>query len=149
MAAACVRCCRRKATRWTGCATWPLPEPSCACEHFDLILLDLSLPERDAAQARVDGLDSGADDYLVKPFEVSELSARIRAVIRRHSAQAQPVLQHGGVQLGPATHQVAQASEPVLLCAREFSVLEALMQRPARNPTPNADATGCDIAYAT
>jgi len=78
----------------------------------------------------VDGLDSGADDYLVKPFEVSELSARIRAVIRRHSAQAQPVLQHGGVQLDPATHQVTQGRAPVLLSAREFAVLEALMQRP-------------------
>lgn len=134
---------------------------ACAAERFDLILLDLSLPERadapanadglsllrelrnrrdttpviiltarDAAEARVDGLDSGADDYLVKPFEVSELSARIRAVIRRHSAQAQPVLQHGSVQLDPATHQVTQAGVPMLLSAREFAVLEALMQRP-------------------
>lgn len=134
---------------------------ACAAEHFDLILLDLSLPERadapatadslnllrelrarrdttpviiltarDAPQARVDGLDSGADDYLVKPFEVSELSARIRAVIRRHSAHAQPVLHHGPLQLDPATRQVTLAGEAVLLSAREYAVLEALMQRP-------------------
>lgn len=134
---------------------------ACSAEHFDLILLDLSLPERadapasadglsllrelrarrdttpviiltarDASQARVDGLDSGADDYLVKPFEVSELSARIRAVIRRHSAQAQPVLRHGPLQLDPATRQVTLADEAVLLSAREYAVLEALMQRP-------------------
>jgi len=88
------------------------------------------LTARDAPEARVQGLDSGADDYLTKPFDVAELGARIRAVMRRHSGQAQPVLAHGGVTLDPATRQVAQHGVPVLLSAREFAVLEALMVRP-------------------
>ena len=88
------------------------------------------LTARDAAGDRVKGLDSGADDYLVKPFELDELNARIRAVMRRHGGRAEPVLQHGGVTLDPSTRQVAQDGKPVLLSAREFAVLEALMQRP-------------------
>ena len=85
---------------------------------------------RDAPEARILGLDSGADDYLTKPFEVAELSARIRAVMRRHGGHAQPVLCHGAVRLDPATRQVTLEGRPVLLSAREFAVLEALMARP-------------------
>ena len=85
---------------------------------------------RDAPEARILGLDSGADDYLTKPFEVAELSARIRAVTRRHGGHAQPVLCHGAVRLDPATRQVSLDGRPVLLSAREFAVLEALMSRP-------------------
>jgi len=85
---------------------------------------------RDAPEARILGLDSGADDYLTKPFEVAELSARIRAVMRRHGGHAQPVLSHGRVRLDPATRQVTLEGRPVLLSAREFAVLEALMARP-------------------
>lgn len=85
---------------------------------------------RDAPEARILGLDSGADDYLTKPFEVAELSARIRAVMRRHGGHAQPVLCHGAVRLDPATRQVTLEGRPVLLSAREFAVLEALMTRP-------------------
>ena len=85
---------------------------------------------RDAPEARIIGLDSGADDYLTKPFEVAELSARIRAVMRRHGGHAQPVLCHGAVRLDPATRQVTLEGRPVLLSAREFAVLEALMIRP-------------------
>jgi DNA-binding response OmpR family regulator len=125
-----------------------------ASERFDLVLLDLGLPKgdgldvlrglrarpdstpvivltaRDSLTDRVAGLDAGADDYLVKPFELDELNARIRAVTRRHSGRAQPVLSHGGVTLDPATRQVTKDGAPVLLSAREFAVLEALMQRP-------------------
>jgi two-component system OmpR family response regulator/two-component system response regulator QseB len=88
------------------------------------------LTARDGVGDRVAGLDAGADDYLVKPFELDELSARMRAVLRRHSGRAQPLLSHGGVTLDPATRQVARDGVPVLLSAREFAVLEALMARP-------------------
>jgi two-component system OmpR family response regulator/two-component system response regulator QseB len=125
-----------------------------ASERFDLVLLDLGLPQgdgldvlrslrarqdatpvivltaRDGVGDRVAGLDAGADDYLVKPFELDELNARMRAVLRRHSGRAQPLLSHSGVTLDPATHQVTRNGEPVLLSAREFAVLEALMARP-------------------
>lgn len=89
------------------------------------------LTARDALGDRVTGLDAGADDYLVKPFELDELAARLRAVQRRlGGGRAQPVLSHGGVTLDPATRQVTKDGVPVLLSAREFAVLEALMQRP-------------------
>jgi len=88
------------------------------------------LTARDAAGDRVQGLDSGADDYLVKPFEVEELKARMRAVVRRHGGRAEPALQHRGVTLDPGTKQVARDGVAVLLSAREFAVLEALMLRP-------------------
>jgi DNA-binding response OmpR family regulator len=88
------------------------------------------LTARDGPGDRVQGLDGGADDYLVKPFEFDELSARIRAVMRRHGGRGQPLLQHRGVTLDPATRQVLRDGEPVLLSAREFAVLEALMARP-------------------
>ena len=133
-----------------------------AAEHFDLLLLDLGLPDkpgqatqptaglgvlralrsrgdatpvivltaRDATADRVAGLDAGADDYLVKPFELEELAARMRAVARRHEGRTETVLAHGSLRLDPATRQVTQQGKPVLLSAREFAVLQALMQRP-------------------
>jgi DNA-binding response OmpR family regulator len=88
------------------------------------------LTARDGPGDKVAGLDAGADDYLVKPFELDELGARIRAVLRRHSGRAEPALAFGGVTLDPATRQVTHDGAPVLLSAREFAVLEALMQRP-------------------
>jgi DNA-binding response OmpR family regulator len=88
------------------------------------------LTARDTLGERVAGLDAGADDYLVKPFELDELNARMRAVLRRHGGRAQPVLSHGCVTLDPATRQVARDGVPVVLSAREFSVLEALMLQP-------------------
>ncbi|MEK8049936.1 response regulator transcription factor [Ideonella sp. DXS22W] len=88
------------------------------------------LTARDASGDRVAGLDAGADDYLVKPFDLDELYARMRAVMRRHGGQAHSVLAHAGVTLDPATRQVTHHGQPVLLSAREFAVLEALMQRP-------------------
>jgi len=125
-----------------------------ASERFDLALLDLGLPRgsgmdvlrglrargdttpvivltaRDGPGDRVAGLDAGADDYLVKPFELDELGARIRAVLRRQAGRAQPLLTHGGVTLDPATRQVQRDGQPVMLSAREYAVLELLMQRP-------------------
>ncbi len=130
-----------------------------ASERFDLVLLDLGLPQRgpstgggldvlrslrgradptpvivltarDDPGDRVAGLDAGADDYLVKPFDLDELLARIRAVLRRHAGRAAPRLEHAGVVLDPATRQVTLHGEPVLLSAREYAVLELLLQRP-------------------
>nr|WP_316643402.1 response regulator [uncultured Roseateles sp.] len=88
------------------------------------------LTARDGAGERVKGLDSGADDYIVKPFELDELNARIRAVMRRHSGRGQALLGYGGVTLDPATRQVTLNGQPVVLSARELAVLEALLQRP-------------------
>lgn len=88
------------------------------------------LTARDGLGDRVAGLDAGADDYLVKPFELDELNARMRAVQRRHGGRAAPVLAVGPVTLDPATRQVTRDGVPVLLSAREFAVLEALMMRP-------------------
>ncbi len=88
------------------------------------------LTARDALGDRVAGLDAGADDYLVKPFELDELGARMRAVQRRQAGRAVTALEHRGVTLDPATRQVTRDGTPVQLSAREFAVLEALMQRP-------------------
>ncbi|WP_374592538.1 response regulator [Aquabacterium sp.] len=123
-------------------------------ERFDLVLLDLGLPQRDgldvlralrarqdatpvivltardALEDRVAGLDAGADDYLVKPFELDELAARMRAVLRRHGGRADTAMECDSVRLDPATKQVTLRGEPVMLSAREIAVLEALMLRP-------------------
>ena len=88
------------------------------------------LTARDGPGDKVAALDAGADDYLVKPFDLDELGARIRAVLRRHGGRAQSALAFGGVTLDPATRQVTQGGVPVWLSAREFAVLEALMLRP-------------------
>jgi two-component system, OmpR family, response regulator QseB len=88
------------------------------------------LTARDGPGDRVNGLDAGADDYLVKPFDLDELAARMRAVQRRHHGQASATLQHAGVDLDPATRQVTVDGQPLLLSAREFAVLEALLLRP-------------------
>ena len=85
---------------------------------------------RDALADRVQGLDLGADDYLVKPFDLEELSARVRAVLRRGAAQHGPELRHGAVALDPAAKRATLDGEPVTLTAREFAVLQALMRRP-------------------
>jgi DNA-binding response OmpR family regulator len=86
---------------------------------------------RDALTERVQGLDLGADDYLTKPFDLEELSARVRAMLRRATAtQALPMLQHGPVALNPSAKSVTLHGEPVTLTAREFAVLHALMRHP-------------------
>ncbi len=125
-----------------------------ASERFDVVLLDLGLPRRDgldllravrgrgdrtpvivlsardALASRVGGLDAGADDYLLKPFELDELLARMRAVRRRHDGRADSAVQVGDVVLDAATKQVSRAGMPVPLSAREWALLEALMARP-------------------
>jgi two-component system, OmpR family, response regulator len=121
---------------------------------YALILLDLGLPKksglevlttlrrtghmtpvliltaRDAVADRVRGLDSGADDYLIKPFALDELAARIRALLRRQSGRADPLITYGDLTLNPATHQVLWHGQDVALSGREFAVLQALLERP-------------------
>ncbi len=88
----------------------------------------LVLTARDAVSDRVRGLDAGADDYLVKPFDLDELSARIRALTRRSQGQATPVLRRGALTLDPAAHAVSVDGTPVKVSAREFALLEALVE---------------------
>ena len=85
---------------------------------------------RDGVADRVGGLNSGADDYIVKPFHLDEMVARLHALIRRRSNNASPVLQHGPLVLDPLRKTVTMGDLPVELSAREFAVLETLMQRP-------------------
>lgn len=92
----------------------------------------LILTARDAIDDRVKGLDSGADDYLVKPFDLDELAARLRALTRRGSGGAAPVLRLHGVELNPAEHRVQFRGNPVELTAREFSLLHELMLNTGR-----------------
>ena len=123
-------------------------------EGYALLLLDLGLPKkggldvlktlrknansmpilvltaRDAIADRVQGLDAGADDYLVKPFDLDELAARIRALLRRHRGRSETELRCGDLILNPATHQVFQGAKEISLSAKEFSVLHALIDRP-------------------
>lgn len=125
-----------------------------AIAEFDLVILDVLLPlvdgvqvcrtlrergnrtpilmltARDAVQDRIRGLDSGADDYLVKPFAFAELVARIRALMRRGPAVAGPVLQVGDLILNSATREVSRADVDIPLTAKEFALLEYLMRHP-------------------
>jgi two-component system OmpR family response regulator len=86
----------------------------------------LMLTARDAVRDRVRGLDSGADDYLVKPFELPELLARLRALIRRSASKAQPQLEIGDVTIDTAARKVSRQGQEVLLTAREYTLLEFL-----------------------
>jgi two-component system, OmpR family, response regulator len=125
------------------------------CQHYDLVLLDLGLPgkdgldvladiqaknnpvplliitARDGLDDRLRGLDGGADDYVLKPFEMAELLARMRAVLRRKGGHAAPALSNGVVSLDPAARQATtQGGLTVQLSSREFSLLHALLVRP-------------------
>ena len=121
---------------------------------YDLLLLDLGLPKkagmevlaslrqkkstlpvmlitaRDAVADRVKGLDAGADDYLVKPFDLDELAARARALVRRRAGNADSVLRLGDLTLNPATHQAEYQGKSLTLSGREFGLLQALIERP-------------------
>ena len=123
-------------------------------QAYGLMLLDLGLPRkdgfevlketrkgqhtlpviimtaRDAVADQVRGLDTGADDYLVKPFSIQALLARIRAVIRRQQGLANPLLSNGVLELDPATREVSAADQTFQLSAREYALLYALMLRP-------------------
>ena len=123
-------------------------------EAYDILILDIMLPgkngievckalrnkrvrtpvlmltARDALEDRVLGLDSGADDYLVKPFEVDELRARVRALLRRESVAKTGILQIGDLLLDPATHTVKRGDQLIELTAKEFSLLEYMMRHP-------------------
>ncbi|MCX7079059.1 MAG: response regulator transcription factor [Pseudomonas sp.] len=106
-------------------------------QHYDLVLLDLGLPPlliitaRDSLDDRLRGLDGGADDYLLKPFEMAELLARMRAVLRRKGGSALPVFSNGVVSLDPISKQASTEENPdVQLSSREFSLLQALLIRP-------------------
>mgnify|MGYP001233741324 FL=1 len=125
-------------------------------EDFGLAILDLGLPRmdglevlrrlraaanpipvlvltaRDATADRIAGLDAGADDYLVKPFDVDELKARIRALLRRSVSRAQPVLNYRDVSLDPVAQQVSYRGQPVVLQRKEFLLLHELLAQPGR-----------------
>jgi len=89
----------------------------------------LMLTARDTVSDRVEGLDAGADDYLVKPFQLAELLARLRALQRRPAVALSPVLTAGDIELDPATRQVRRAGELIALTGRELAILELLLRR--------------------
>jgi DNA-binding response OmpR family regulator len=92
----------------------------------------LILTARDGVEDRIKGLDAGADDYLVKPFDMGELAARLRAISRRAAGQAELVVRLAGIELNPAAHSVMFRGRPVELSPREFALLEALMRNAGR-----------------
>jgi two-component system, OmpR family, response regulator QseB len=123
-------------------------------EKYDLILLDIGLPDgsgldvlrelrirrdpipvlimtaRDTLKDIVLGLDLGADDYMIKPFALEELEARIRVLLRRNQGRASPVITWGNIELNPATHGFSVDGRKIILSAREFAVLHTLMENP-------------------
>ncbi len=134
------------------CGTLGQASAALQVEAFDLVLLDLNLPDgdgidwlrrlrasgqpmpvlimtaRDALPDRVAGLDQGADDYIVKPFEPEELLARMRVALRRSEGRASPVLHHGDLEVDPAGRTVRRAGQPVTLRAKEFALLMVLLR---------------------
>ena len=90
----------------------------------------LVITARDGLEDRIRGLDSGADDYVIKPFEMAELLARMRAVVRRKAGASGPVMTNGSLSLDPATREANLNGQPTRLSSREFSLLHALMVRP-------------------
>ena len=147
-----------RAERWA--VDWvkdgDMAQTALATGGYDLVLLDLGLPKRDglavlrdmrsqrqrtpvlvatardAIADRVAGLDAGADDYIIKPYDLDELFARIRALVRRASGRAEPEYAWGAVRIVPATHEAFVDGRPVALSAREWAVLEPLIARPGR-----------------
>ncbi|MBA4742991.1 MAG: response regulator transcription factor [Azoarcus sp.] len=125
-------------------------------ESFDIAILDLGLPRmdgiellrvlraagnaipvlvltaRDATADRIAGLDAGADDYLIKPFDVAELKARLRALLRRSFSRPQPLLEYREIVLDPANQSVTWRGAPVALTRKEFLLLHELLSQPGR-----------------
>ncbi len=125
-------------------------------DHFDGLILDLGLPKkdgltllkelraqhndvpvliltaRDRVEDRIQGLDDGADDYLVKPFDLQELLARLRALLRRSQGRANPLIEHGDLVLNPQQHSLTQAGQAVELPPKEFVILQALLENAGR-----------------
>ena len=121
-------------------------------ESFDLIILDLGLPKRsgmmflqslrqssnktpviiltarESVEDRIKGLDAGADDYMTKPFDLNELSARVRALIRRAQGRADPILQYGPITMDMSAHTVLLDKQPVNIARREFALLQKLLE---------------------
>jgi two-component system OmpR family response regulator len=140
------------AVDWTKCGLEA--ENLLKVQDYDLVLLDLALPgrdgievlrtmraarrlipvliatARDSVEQRIAGLDAGADDYVLKPYDLGELLARVRALLRRAAGRAEPVYEHMGVTINPATREVTVGGQPVVLSSREWSVLEPLIARP-------------------
>lgn len=134
--------------------TLALAEASVQTTAYDLILLDLLLPDghgfeflrklrstgkttpviiltaRDQVSDRIEGLNAGADDYLVKPFDLSELSARVAAVARRYRGDPSPVIQVGELEVDLRDHHIHRNGLPIELTAREWALFEGLIQRP-------------------
>ncbi len=120
--------------------------------HYELMVLDIGLPDmsglallkrlrtrgdalpvliltaRDAVNDRVEGLDSGADDYMIKPFDLDELTARLRALVRRSSGRAGNEIRHGDLILDPAAHSISRAGKPLDISPREYAVLHLLFE---------------------
>ncbi|MDH4568096.1 response regulator transcription factor [Pseudomonas sp. BN414] len=125
-------------------------------EEFDLAILDLGLPRldgvhvlqklraggstlpvlvltaRDGLEDRILGLDAGADDYLVKPFDLNELKARLRALLRRSAGRPQVLIEHAGVVLDPTNQQVSYQGNPVTLTPKEYQLLHELLSQPGK-----------------
>jgi two-component system response regulator QseB len=125
-------------------------------EAFDVAILDLGLPKmdgltvlrrlresgsalpvliltaRDGTEDRIAGLDAGADDYLIKPFDLAELKARLRALLRRSAGRARVMIEHAGIRLDPTTQQVTYHNDPVALTPKEYQLLYELLSPPGR-----------------
>ncbi len=125
-------------------------------ERFDMVVLDLGLPRmdgisvlkkiraagndvpvliltaRDTVEDRVKGLDCGADDYLVKPFDLDELCARIRALARRHNGRSSPLINYRNIVLDPVSHSLSKEGKDIILSGREFKILQTLLENTGR-----------------
>jgi two-component system response regulator QseB len=131
-------------------------EAALSSENYEIMVLDLGLPDRsglsvlknlrqrgdelpvliltarDSVEDRVLGLDSGADDYLLKPCDLDELAARLRALLRRHGGRADNTIHHGEIALDPAAHTVSIAGKSIDITPREYAVLQLLMENRGR-----------------
>ena len=131
-------------------------EAAVSTESYDLMVLDLGLPRRsglevldgvrksgkdlpvliltarDAISDRITGLDRGADDYMIKPFDLDELHARIRALLRRKGGRREPVIRHGDIELDPAAHSVTRDGKLLDIPPREFAILQSLLENSGR-----------------